>query len=112
MQDFSLIVQEVVLLVLLDANHALTPTLVLPAAKADSQSLMDHADQFVVMELLLMENNVMIETVNLTMDVHQPVEFKLYGHVLVNHPYVNTMAQLFVEMAVYKTDKNVMMEIP
>lgn len=52
----------------------------------------------------------MIEITFLMTDVHQPVKFKYYGLVMVNHQFVNTTAHLFVVMVESKMDKVVMME--
>lgn len=57
-----------------------------------------------------MDKDVMIEITFLMTDVHQPVKFKYYGLVMVNHQFVNTTAHLFVVMVESKMDKVVMME--
>lgn len=54
--------------------------------------------------------DVMIETVFLMTDAHQPVKFKFSGLVTVNHQFVNTTAQLSAVTVELKMDKVVMME--
>lgn len=110
MMDSSSIAQEDVLPVQLVAEAAQVPLSVLLVPKTVSQSSTEFAKPNVEMDLLPELNNVMIETDFLTMAVHQPVKLKLSGPVLVNHQFVPTMVQLFVETEELKEDNNVMME--
>lgn len=110
MLDSSSIAQRDVLHAQLVAKAAQVLPSVLLVLKTVSQSSMEFVKLNVVMDLLLELNNVMIETDFLTMAVHQPVKLKLSGPVLVNHQFVPTMVQLFVETEELKEENNVMME--
>lgn len=110
MLDSSSIAQRDVLHAQLVAKAAQVLPSVLFVLKTVSQSSMEFVKLNVVMDLLLELNNVMIETDFLTMAVHQPVKLKLSGPVLVNHQFVPTMVQLFVETEELKEENNVMME--
>lgn len=110
MLDSSSIAQRDVLHAQLVAKAAQVLPSVLLVLKTVSQSSMEFVKLNVVMDLLLELNNVMIETDFLTMAVHQHVKLKLSGPVLVNHQFVPTMVQLFVETEELKEENNVMME--
>ena len=110
MLDSSSIAQRDVLPVQLAARAVQVLPSVLLVLKTVSQSSTEFVKLNVVMDLLLELNNVMIETDFLTMAVHQPVKLKLSGPVLVNHQFVPTMVQLFVETEELKEENNVMME--
>lgn len=110
MLDSSSIAQRDVLPVQLAARAVQVLPSVLLVLKTVSQSSVEFVKPNVVMDLLLELNNVMIETDFLTMAAHQPVKLKLSGPVLVNHQFVPTMVQLFVETEELKEENNVMME--
>lgn len=110
MLDSSSIAQRDALPVQLAARAVQVLPSVLLVLKTVSQSSTEFVKLNVVMDLLLELNNVMIETDFLTMAVHQPVKLKLFGPVLVNHQFVPTMVQLFVETEELKEENNVMME--
>lgn len=110
MLDSSSIAQRDALPVQLAARAVQVLPSVLLVLKTVSQSSTEFVKLNVVMDLLLELNNVMIETDFLTMAVHQPVKLKLSGPVLVNHQFVPTMVQLFVETEELKEENNVMME--
>lgn len=108
--DSSSIAQRDVLPVQLAARAVQVLPSVLLVLKTVSQSSTEFVKLNVVMDLLLELNNVMIETGFLTMAVHQLAKLKLFGPVLVNHQFVPTMVQLFVETEELKEENNVMME--
>jgi hypothetical protein len=111
MLAFSLTAQKDVSLVQLDVDHAQALLFVPFALKMGSASLMEPAEPFVVMELLLELNNVMTKTLLQMTDAQLHAQLNHCGLALVNHQFVPTMAPLFVETEELKEGRNAMMEI-
>lgn len=108
--DNILIETSVVLLVQVDVKLVPVHQLVLHVFKMVFLYLMDYVKLFVEMDLLLLVNNVMIETLSVEMVVPQPVEFNNSISVQEFLQSVLTMVQPFVVIEKLKLVKLVMME--